>query len=58
MSGSGAEKRYQASAMRCAKLRRMGCTLSQIAELVGIEKEKVRDRIKLGERLMNCEDKE
>lgn len=53
MSGSGAEKRAHANAKRCAKLRRDGLTLKQIADQVGIEKEQVAARIKLGERLLS-----
>lgn len=50
MSGSGAQKRSRALAIRCYNLRQEGFTLSQIADIVCIDKEKVRARILLGER--------
>lgn len=53
MSGSGALKRSQHLAIRCAKLREEGLTLSEIAKLVGIEKDKVNTRIELGKRLLS-----
>lgn len=53
MPGSGAQKRSQALAIRCYNLRQEGFTLSQIADIVCIDKEKVRARILLGERLVN-----
>ena len=53
MSGSGGLKRSQHLAIRCAKLREEGLTLSEIAKLVGIEKDKVNTRIELGRRLMS-----
>ena len=53
MSGSGAHKRSQHLAIRCAKLRAEGLTLSEIAELVGIDKDKVNTRIELGKRLIS-----
>jgi DNA-binding CsgD family transcriptional regulator len=52
MSGSGAQKRSQALAIRCARLRDEGYSLSEIAGIVGIDKEKVNTRIELGRRLM------
>lgn len=58
MPGSGAKKRSNAQAIRCYNLRQEGFTLSQIADIVCIDKEKVRARILLGERLVNLGDKE
>ena len=52
MSGSGANKRSQALAIRCYNLRQEGLTLSEIADLVGIDRDKVFTRVQLGERLM------
>ena len=53
MPGSGAQKRSHAQAIRCYNLlRQEGFTLSQIADIVCIDKEKVRARIILGERLI------
>lgn len=52
MPGKGAEKRSHALAIRCYNLRQEGYSLSEIALIVGIEKEKVKNRIKLGERLL------
>lgn len=58
MPGSGAQKRSQAQAIRCYNLRQEGFTLSQIADIVCIDKEEVRARILLGERLVQLgEDK-
>ena len=57
MSGSGAQKRYHALAIRCYNLRQEGYTLSQIADIVCIDKGKVRARILLGERLVNLGEK-
>jgi hypothetical protein len=51
--GSGAQKRSHAQAIRCYNLRQEGFTLSQIADIVCIDKEKVRDKILLGERLVS-----
>ena len=48
---SGYEKRSRALAMRCAKLRDEGLSLGEIAKLVGLDKEKVANRIDLGRRL-------
>lgn len=45
------EKRSQALAIRCYKLREQGFSLSEIAEITGIERDKVYTRIVLGERL-------
>ena len=53
MPGSGSQKRSHALAIRCYNLRQEGYTLSQIAEIVCIGKEKVRGRILLGERLVS-----
>ena len=55
MSGSGAQKRSQALAIRCYKLRLEGYTLSQIAGITGLERDKVPKRIALGERLLSLE---
>lgn len=55
MSGYGANKRSQALAIRCYNLRQEGLTLSEIADLVGIDRDKVRTRIILGERLESLE---
>lgn len=52
MPGSGAQKRSRALALRCYNLRQEGFTLSQIADIVCIDKEKVRVRILLGQRLV------
>jgi len=46
-----AEKRSQALAIRCYKLREEGLTISEIADLVGIDRAKVFTRIILGKRL-------
>lgn len=56
MPGSGAEKRAHAEAKRCARLRREGFTLGQVASIVGIEKGKAMERIKLGERLLSLDE--
>lgn len=48
---SNAEKRSQQLAIRCYNLRKQGLTISEIAELVGIDRDKVFTRIILGERL-------
>ena len=53
MSGRGAKKRSDALSIRCYNLRNQGLTLTEIAEIVGIDKEKVRVRIILGERLVS-----
>lgn len=53
MSGSGGLKRSQHLAIRCALLREEGLTLSEIAKLVGIEKDRVNTRIELGKRLLS-----
>lgn len=58
MPGSGAQKRSHALAIRCYNLRQEGFTLSQIADIVCIDKEKVRARILLGERLSQLGEKE
>lgn len=57
MSGSGAQKRSHAQAIRCYNLRQDGFILSQIAEIVCIDKEKVRARILLGERLLDAKER-
>lgn len=54
MHGSGTTKRSHALAIRCYKLRQEGLSLGEIAKLVGIDKEKVRNRIILGERLLTA----
>ena len=53
--GNGSEKRSHALAKRCARLRRHGISLQAIADLVGIHKDQVPARIKLGERLLSLE---
>lgn len=60
MPGSGAQKRSRAQAIRCYNLRQERLfsftepfTLSRIADIVCIDKEKVRARILLGERLVS-----
>lgn len=58
MPGSGAQKRSHALAIRCYNLRQEGFTLSQIADIVCIDKEKVRARILLGERLIQLGEKD
>ncbi|MCE4056327.1 hypothetical protein Q7O56_20215 [Pseudomonas protegens] len=55
MSGEGAKKRQQAAAKRCARLRQQGLTLGQIADVTGVDREKVAARITLGERLLSLE---
>lgn len=56
MSGGAAAKRSRALAKRCARLRQEGMSLQSIAELVGIQKDQVPTRIKLGERLLSLEE--
>lgn len=56
MSGSGANKRSQALAVRCYNLRQQGLTISEISELVGLDRDKVYTRIQLGERLVSIEE--
>lgn len=53
MSGSGAEKRSRSLAIRCAKLRAEGYSLTEISNITGVDRDKVAARIKLGERLMD-----
>ena len=48
------KKGSHALAIRCYNLRQEGFTLSQIADIVCIDKEKVRARILLGERLSDA----
>lgn len=57
MPGSGAQKRSHAIAIRCYNLRQEGFTLSQIADIVCIDREKVRARILLGERLTDVKER-
>lgn len=59
MPGSGAQKRSHAQAIRCYNLGQERLfsftepfTLSQIADIICIDKEKVRVKILLGERLI------
>lgn len=56
MPGNGAEKRSHALAIRCYKLRQEGYSLSEIAAIVGINKDSVYNRILLGERLLTVND--
>lgn len=58
MPGSGAQKRSHAQAIRCYNLRQEGSTLSQIADIVCIDKKKVRARILLGELLSQLGEKD
>ena len=55
MSGSGAIKRNQALALRCADLRSQGWTYRNIAEAVGKKPEQIKNLVILGERLKGCE---
>lgn len=55
MSGSGAQKRSSAAAVRAARLRREGFTLGGIAAAMGITKIAVREKIKIGERILSLE---
>jgi DNA-binding CsgD family transcriptional regulator len=56
MSGHGAHLRGQNLAKRCAKLRREGLPLSEVAERAGVDRERVAAKIKLGERLLSLEE--
>lgn len=56
MSGMGSTLRSQSLAKRCAKLRSEGLTISEIAELTGISRDKVSTRIELGERLLSLKE--
>ena len=51
MSGSGARKRKQVLAIRCAKLAAQGWTHRTIAETVGKQPEQIKGLIVLGEHL-------
>ncbi|MFJ2362510.1 hypothetical protein ACIPIN_02120 [Pseudomonas sp. NPDC087697] len=53
MSGHGAHLRGQHLAKRCAKLRREGLPLSEVARIAGVTKEQVSAKILLGERLLS-----
>lgn len=53
MSGYGAHLRGQHLAKRCAKLRREGLSLSEVARIAGVTKEQVSTKILLGERLLS-----
>lgn len=53
MSGAGAHKRGRQLAIRCAKLRREGLSLSEVAQAAGIKKEQANAKITLGERLLS-----
>lgn len=55
MSGSGAEKRKHAQAIRIANLRKSGVSVRETAEIVGVHKEKIRNLQLLGERLLSLE---
>lgn len=57
MPGSGAQKCSHSLTIRCYNLRQEGFTLSQIADIVCIDKEKVRARILLGERLLDAKER-
>ncbi|MBP5119602.1 hypothetical protein HUS85_27585 [Pseudomonas protegens] len=56
MSGAGAHKRGQQLAIRCAKLRREGLSLSEVAQATGIKKEQVNAKVTLGERLLSLDE--
>lgn len=49
MKNSG--RRSQALAVRCYRLREQGLSLSEIVEITGVDRDKVYNRIILGERL-------
>ena len=53
MPGGGAVKRSHALAIRCAKLRREGFTLTEISEITRVNRGSVAKRIQLGERLLS-----
>ncbi|CAI8811867.1 Sigma70_r4_2 domain-containing protein [Pseudomonas chlororaphis] len=53
MSGAGAHKRGQQLAIRCAKLRHEGLSLSEVVQATGIKKEQANAKIALGERLLS-----
>ena len=55
MIGSGAIKRGQVLALRCANLRLQGWTYRAIAEAVNKKPEQIKDLVILGERLKGCE---
>lgn len=48
----GGDKRSRHLAIRCYKLKQEGLSLKEISDLVGIDKEKVKNRLELGERLL------
>lgn len=50
-----ATKRRNAVSIRCAKLRRDGYTIGEIAAATGIDRAKLAERIKLGERLLQLD---
>lgn len=54
MSGSGAQKRSHALAIRIAKLRAQGLSLGEIAEATGVDRDKIKARIELGQRLQEA----
>jgi hypothetical protein len=56
MAGSGVQKRAQATARLCAILRREGRSLTEIADLTGVDRDKVSVRIFLGERLLSLDE--
>jgi hypothetical protein len=53
--GSGADKRQHMTAMRAARMRREGFTLTEIANATGIARDRVAKRIELGERLISLD---
>jgi hypothetical protein len=55
MSGSGAQKRNHALALRASKLNDEGFTARQISTLIGKRPEQVKAIIALGERLRDLE---
>ena len=54
MSGSGAQKRQQVLAIRCAKLAAQGWTHRNIAEIVGKRPEQIKGLVLAGERLLQA----
>ena len=56
MAGSGAAIRQRQDSILAAKMKLSGSTLSEIANAIGIKKDRVQDRIKLGERFLTLDD--
>lgn len=55
MSGSGADKRQHARAIRIYNLRKSGVSVRETAEIVGVHKGSIRSLQLLGERLVSME---